>query len=105
MSPVNPGMDVANPGYKDVQTPRIRRRHPVLAGGIHAAPMLRIHANWMPATRSVGATGNAKRRSNKDVAGQRRMRAFWSPAHPGMDVSNPCRHDDYLCNGYFDTTP
>ncbi len=30
MSPANPGMDVANPGYKDVQTPR-------------------IHANWMPA--------------------------------------------------------
>jgi hypothetical protein len=28
-----------------------------LAGSIHAAPMLRIHANWMPATRSVGATG------------------------------------------------
>jgi hypothetical protein len=22
-----------------------------------------------------------------------------SPANPGMDASNPCRHDDYLCDG------
>jgi hypothetical protein len=24
--------------------------------------------------------------------------------HPcELDAGNPCRHDDYLCNGYFDT--
>ena len=57
MSPANPGMDVANPGYKDVQTPR-------------------IHANWMPATRSVGAT-----------RGRRLIQGWMLPIHAGMTIT------------------
>src|ERR687896_2231341 len=30
----------------------------------------------------------------------------YRPTHPcELDAGNPCRHDDYLCNGYFDTMP
>jgi predicted RNA binding protein YcfA (HicA-like mRNA interferase family) len=35
-----------------------------------------------------------------------RLQGRTDSTHPcELDAGNPCRHDDYLCNGYFDTTP
>ncbi len=35
-----------------------------------------------------------------------RLQGRTDSTHPcELDAGNPCRHDDYLCTGYFDTTP
>src|ERR671922_71855 len=35
-----------------------------------------------------------------------RLQGRTDSTHPcELDAGNPCRHDDYLCNGYFDTMP